>query len=87
MHEKEGRFAGFTGCNRLMGHYQVAPDSLALSSLGTTKMACAQETMIQEQQLLEALQATRRYRILGDELFLLGDQDATLARFEVVHLT
>ena len=50
-------------------------------------MACAQETMIQEQELLEALQATSRYRILGDELFLLGDQGATLARFEVVHLT
>ena len=87
LHEKEGRVAGFTGCNRLMGRYQVEADSLALSPLGTTKMACAQETMIQEQELLEALQATSRYRILGDELFLLGDQGATLARFEVVHLT
>ncbi|WP_162197818.1 MULTISPECIES: META domain-containing protein [unclassified Halomonas] len=87
LHTQEGRLAGSGGCNRLMGSYQREGDALSLAPLATTRKACQGPVMAQERALVEALGATRAFRLLADELELLDENDKVLARFEVVHLT
>ena len=73
------RVAGFAGCNRYFGTYTLDSAALRFSSIGMTKMACAQG-MALEQQLAAALEATRRYQLGERELTLLNDAGA-VAKF------
>jgi putative lipoprotein len=74
--------AGTSGCNRLFGSYEMGADqSLKLKMGGMTMMACTDQLMKQERNLLEALSAVTNYRLDADKLELRkGDQ--VLARFE-----
>jgi putative lipoprotein len=78
----DGRASGSSGCNKLMGSYtHVAPDSLRIGSLASTRMACPPELMAQESALAAAFARASRYRINGETLILL-EGDAELARFQ-----
>jgi heat shock protein HslJ len=68
----DGRVAGFTGCNRMAGSYQVTGRSIAFGQMASTKMACL-EAMEHEAAFAAALERARSYRIVGE----------LLARFEV----
>jgi putative lipoprotein len=78
---QEQRLVGSSGCNRLVGTFEVTGDQLRLSPTGTTMMMCPDELMEQERALIAALQATSRYRITGRSLELFDD-DRLVARFE-----
>jgi putative lipoprotein len=80
--ESAHRVSGTGGCNRIMGPYEVDGRSLHFKSTATTMMACAGEVMEQERGFLEALAATRTYRIHGSTLQLLGKDGKVLARLE-----
>lgn len=72
-HADSGRVYGSGGCNRIAGPYTVAGDSLSFGPMISTKMACADDQASrQEVAFLSALENTRRYRISGDSLTLLG---------------
>jgi heat shock protein HslJ len=79
------RLIGFSGCNALVGSYQLDGAALRLGPLGATRMACAEPVMAAENRLLAALSATTGYRIEGPQLLLLG-ADGVLARWEAVTL-
>ena len=66
----DGRVTGSGGCNRLMGRTDINGESITFSTLATTRMACAPAVMQQERKLLDALQATRSYRLDGAALTL-----------------
>jgi heat shock protein HslJ len=55
----DGRLAGSTGCNRLMGGYELDGDTLvATGPLATTRMACVDDAATQqERHVLEVLEA------------------------------
>jgi len=55
--------AGNGGCNRFFGTAKLAGDALELGPLGTTRMACPETIMDQEDRFLKALEATRSYRL------------------------
>jgi putative lipoprotein len=75
------RVTGSTGCNRLTGPYTRDGASLRFGPAITTKMACADPRLNeQEQRFVAALQATERYQIERDTLTLLGSAGA-VARF------
>lgn len=74
------RVAGFAGCNRMAGTYQLNGDSLRLGPLAMTRMACV-KGMELEQGFAAALEQTRAYRISSQVLELLGEH-GTLARLE-----
>ena len=62
----DGRLAGSTGCNRILGRYvQDASDAkkLSIQPAGTTMMACPPALMNQEQKLLKLLPKVASYRI------------------------
>jgi heat shock protein HslJ len=77
----DGRLAGYDGCNRMAGSYQVAGQSIAFGQLASTKMACV-DGMELEAAFAAALDQTRSYRILGQHLELLGSNGDLLARLE-----
>jgi putative lipoprotein len=78
-----GRVTGSTGCNRLTGPYTRDGASLRFGPAITTKMACADPRLNeQEQRFVAALQSTERHQIERDTLTLLG-ASGPLARFAV----
>ena len=64
----EGRVAGSGSCNRFFGSATISGDSIALGSLGATKMACPEPIMEQEKRYLEALGNATRFAIQGKTL-------------------
>ena len=65
---EEGRIAGSGSCNRFFGSVKVEGDSLEISGVGSTKMACPEPIMGQEQKYLQALAGATRYAIEGSTL-------------------
>lgn len=76
------RVSGFSGCNRLMGAYQVDGDRLSFSQMAGTMMACPQQSMDTEQRFHAMLHKVARWRVDGEKLDLLDASGATLAQFE-----
>lgn len=75
------RANGFAGCNQFSGNYALQPPSLQISSLVSTRMACAGDGDALERRYLAALSAACSYRLEGKVLQLLHEQ-RVLARFE-----
>jgi heat shock protein HslJ len=67
---EDGRVSGSSGCNRFMGGYSLTGESLTLSELATTQMACSDEVMAQEGRILD--------RLADVSMFDLTDADGAL---------
>lgn len=68
-----GRLAGKTACNRVMGSFTLTGESLGFGPLATTQMACPPEVMAVERAALDALSAITGFDIDdGGRLLLLG---------------
>jgi heat shock protein HslJ len=67
------RVGGSTGCNHLSGRFTLSGDSIRFGPTITTKMACV-DTLIMQQEtaFVSALDSTRRYELRGDTLVFLG---------------
>ncbi len=69
----DGRASGSTGCNSFFGTYTLSPASaLALSQVGSTRIACAEPDMAQEMRVLDALDRTDRAVVQGGRLMLMA---------------
>jgi len=80
--DDEGRVSGSAGCNQYFGSYTVSGTSLAISSLGSTKMNCpGPGIMQQETGYLAALGKTTGYSIGGDRLTLSDASGSPLLAF------
>jgi uncharacterized lipoprotein YbaY/heat shock protein HslJ len=79
---EDGRFAGSTGCNRLLGRYELAGERLTFSPGATTKMACSAPVMALEAAFVDALGAVASWRVDGEQLELLDSGGQRLARLE-----
>ena len=74
------KVSGSTGCNMLTGRYEVSRDSLTLSSLATSRRACA-EGADSERAYLDALRDVTGWSISRDRLTLYSKSQA-VAEFE-----
>lgn len=75
------RLTGNGGCNQFFGVYRHSGDSLTIdSALGSTKMACAAQTMAQEQHLFQLLPEVASARLEADELTLFDAEGEVLVR-------
>ena len=75
-----GRVAGFDGCNRLTGSYELSGEAIKFGAIASTRMACL-DASDAAPRLHEALQKAGRWRISGDELELSSADGTRLARF------
>jgi copper homeostasis protein (lipoprotein) len=85
LHSEGHRVAGFSGCNQMMGNYQLTGEKLLFSQMGGTLMACT-HGMEQEQEFHQLFPRVMRWRIEGETLQLLGDTGVVLATFESRYL-
>ena len=85
LHANDKSIAGSTGCNRLIGGYDLNGDLLRFTPSGMTLMACPSVLMKQEQEFTAALKSITGYRIAGRTLELLNG-DTVEARFRAKYL-
>lgn len=76
----EQHVSGSSGCNRVMGGFELNGDNLRFGRVAATKIACL-NGMEQEQRFLKSLGDVAHYRISGDQLELLNGSGLILARF------
>lgn len=76
----EERLSGHGGCNGIGGGFEANGNNLRFKNMVGTMMAC--ENMTQESAFLQALQTVQRYRITGDQLELLNEAGAAVARLQ-----
>lgn len=75
----DGRLAGSTSCNRLIGSYAVGGNRIKVTPAGTTLMACPPAVMEQERDFLNVVRGVRSYRFgPSGELVLMSRSGATL---------
>lgn len=63
-------FAGFSGCNRYGGQFNLKKEELKLENIFATKMACPEMNMNFEHNYLNTLDKVTGYNIVADTLFL-----------------
>jgi heat shock protein HslJ len=79
----QNRVAGRASCNRFMGGFTATGDQgLRFSTLASTKMACPEALMKQEQLFLQILEQVERYEIdsTGTLRLVTGDGRTLTAR-------
>ena len=80
--DKDGRIGGNAGCNHYFGSYTLNGSSLAISGIGSTKMYCTGDgIMQQESTYLAALGKVDRYTVAGDRLTMSGADGKPLLSF------
>ena len=78
---ESGRASGHGSCNRFSGLATMVGDSLALGPLMSTKMACVEDALTnQETRYLDLLGSARRYAVSADTLRIYG-ADGGVLRF------
>jgi heat shock protein HslJ len=74
------RVSGSGGCNRMSGPFTVSGEALKFGALISTKMACADQALNQQETaFFGALQSTDRFVLSGDTLKLMKGSE-TVAR-------
>lgn len=74
------RVAGSSGCNRVIGSFNLTGEGLQFGTMGSTMMACDDPLMEQERRMLDALEQVMRFDISEDGTLLLigGPDDSVL---------
>ena len=72
---------GFSGCNRMFGHYVLAGQQLKFDGIGGTRMFC-DARMELEQRFLAMFEYVAGWKITGNTLQLLNSAGSTVAGFE-----
>lgn len=78
---QDRRVGGNAGCNRMIGQYTLAGDTLEFGKIAATRMACLAGMDI-EQKFLATLNRVKRWRLDGRHLELLDADGQRVARFE-----
>ena len=75
--------SGNAGCNRNFGSATVTGEKITFGPLGSTRMACPQSIMDQEQRFLSALKSTRVWRIdaVRDLMYMEDETGRMILRF------
>lgn len=81
---KDNRYTAFTGCNNMMGSYEIKEDVMRIKFTkgASTMMACPDMTI--EQEFAEMLEKVDNYSLNGNNLSFNRARMAPLARFEAI---
>ncbi|MDB5120920.1 MAG: hypothetical protein JWN56_2138 [Sphingobacteriales bacterium] len=75
--DKDNRIAGKAACNSFFGEYSTIKQTIKFEGIGSTKMYC-EGLMDEENEILTALNSTRRYEIKADMLYLYSSDQLLL---------
>ncbi len=76
-----GRMTGTTGCNNMLAGYTVNGQSITVTAGASTKKACPEAQMKQEQTMLTHLPKIATYVIASDQLYLVSATGENLLIF------
>jgi heat shock protein HslJ len=77
-----GTVSGHAGCNRLTGTALIGPGTIDIGPLATTRRACAEAVMVQEQRFLDAMSKAETWQLGDDGLLRMSAADGSeLLRF------
>lgn len=76
----DNRVSGADGCNRVTGSYSAGRDTLNLTQMAGTKMACANKNYVPEK-FNQALSQVTHYTVYGNTLKLLDRSGNVLLQF------
>jgi heat shock protein HslJ len=80
--EADGQAGGSGGCNSYGGQYEVQDNTISFSQVMSTLMACADESVNQqEQQYFQALQTAGRFEVAGNQLTIWFNSDQGVLNF------
>ncbi len=79
----DGKASGHAGCNGYFGSVILDGEAMSFGNLGSTRMACPEPAMGQEDRFLRALDSTRGYLVEDERLLLLDGSGATVVRFRL----
>jgi len=79
----DGKVSGHAGCNGYFGSAILDGEAMSFGNLGSTRMACPEPAMGQEDRLLRALDSTRGYLLKDEMLLLLDGSGVTVVRFRL----
>ena len=85
LHSEGSRIAGFSGCNQLMGSYELDGAKITFNQMGGTLMACV-HGMEQEQKFHQLFPRVAGWKISGETLELADSTGAAIATFESRYL-
>lgn len=68
---EDGRVSGSSGCNRFMGGYTLTGESLTLTQMASTQMACPDDAMAQEVRILERLSQVSMFDLTDEGALVL----------------
>lgn len=78
----DGRAGGSGGCNSYGGAYQVRGNRLSLSQIISTKRACLEEALTQqEQRYFQALESAGKFTLADDHLTIFYDDGRSALNF------
>ena len=78
----DGTVSGSAGCNRYTGQYTTIGNSITISNVASTMMACEQPVMDQESAYLKALSEAKTYTAKDKSLTLFGADGKPLVTYE-----
>jgi len=78
----KGKIDGFSGCNKIGGKYKTSDNSLKITDIISTKMACPEMKM--ENTFTQALSKTESYT-LKDKILSLTSSDNSIIIFEAMN--
>lgn len=82
--ETDGELAGFAGCNRFFGSYELTENTIKIGPLGTTRMACPPDVTAFEFSFIEALQSAATVARADTRIALRNDKGLTTVRFDAI---
>lgn len=80
--DADGAISGNTGCNSYFGQAEVTDQTITITGLGTTRMACPDPQMQQERAFLEALGKAQGWQIEDQALSLEDSTGSPLIELE-----
>lgn len=73
--DKDGNLSGSTSCNKFNGSYKLEGNNITLDAGTMTKMMCYGSA---EMDFLEALRQTTKFKLEGQNLYLLKDSKVVM---------
>lgn len=74
----DAKIAGHAGCNRFFGTYESTDSELKITTEGTTRMACPESIMDQEQAFLKTLNEVDSYQVDEEGVLTLSSGDSVV---------
>jgi heat shock protein HslJ len=81
---EDGEVSGSGACNRYMATFQIEGDRIAIAHLSTTKMACPEAVMDQENRFLLALAQAERIELTDDGFLVLYPTEGEPTRMSLM---